>query len=183
MLTLSTSPPNSLTLFLDRTHQSKVTAKLLRDLDISVEVHRRHYLPATPDPEWIADVSQRGWVIISGDKGIRLDGINRYAVAKAGAKVFVLSDTESRGAEWAASLVAARHKILRIASENSGPFFCVVEKAGDTHVKSPDFMEGGGPLPKSASMLESQVFVPESSVPIAGDDDPPNRQTKIEFSS
>lgn len=139
-----------------------MTAKLLRDLDVSVEVHKRHYLPAAPDPEWIADATRRGWAIISGDKGIREDGVNRHAVIKARAKVFILSDTESRGAEWAASLVMARLKILRIAEENNGPFFCIVEKGKDHHVHKPEFFEEGGPIPKPASMSESQIASPDS---------------------
>jgi len=146
-------------LFLDATHQSKVTAKLLRDLDVNVEVHRRHYLPAVPDPEWIADSTSRGWVIISGDKGIREDGINRHAVIKARAKVFLLADTNSRGTEWAASLVMARKKILRIAEQNNGPFYCVVERGNDSHVHKPEFFEDGGPIPFS-SISESQIVSP-----------------------
>lgn len=148
--------PSSIVLFLDATHQSKVTAKLLRDLDVNVEVHRRHYLPAAPDPEWIADATGRGWVIISGDKGIREDGVNRHAVIKARAKVFLLTDTNSRGAEWAASLVMARKKILRIAEQNNGPFYCVVEKGNEHHVHTPEFFEEGGPIP-SSSISESQI--------------------------
>jgi hypothetical protein len=146
-------------LFLDATHQSKVTSKLLSDLDVKVEVHRRHYLPAAPDPEWIADATRRGWVIISGDKGIREDGVNRHAVIKACAKVFLLADTNSRGAEWAASLVMARKKILRIAEQNNGPFYCVVEKGSDHHVHKPEFFEQGGPIP-SLSISESQIAAP-----------------------
>ena len=146
-------------LFLDATHQSKVTANLLRALDVNVEVHRRHYLPAAPDPEWIADATGRGRVIISGDKGIREDGVNRYAVIKARAKVFLLADTNSRGAEWAASLVMARNKILRIADQNNGPFYCVVDKGNDHHVRKPEFFEEGGPIP-FPSISESQIAAP-----------------------
>jgi hypothetical protein len=136
-----------------------VTAKLLRDLDVNVEVLRRHYLPNAPDPEWIADATSRGWVIISGDKGIREDGINRHAVIKARAKVFLLADTNCRGAEWAASLVMARKKILRIADQNNGPFYCVIEKGTEHHVGKPDFFEGGGPIP-SSPISESQIAAP-----------------------
>ena len=146
-------------LFLDATHQSKVTQNLLRALDVNVEVHRRYYLPAAPDPEWIADATARGWVIISGDKGIREDGVNRHAVIKARAKVFLLADTNSRGAEWAASLVMARKKILRIAEQNNGPFYCVVEKGHDSHVHKPEFFEVGGPIP-SAPISEYQIASP-----------------------
>lgn len=127
------------------------------------KVHKRYYLPEEPDPSWIADASRRGWTIISGDKGIEYDGINRHAVTEAKAKVFILTDTESRGAEWAASLVMARHKILQIATENGGPFYCTVEKGKDDHVGKPRFIADGGPLPKPASISESQIAVPDLS--------------------
>jgi hypothetical protein len=181
---LERQPSSSITLLLDRTHSAKITAKLLRDLGVSVEVHKRYYLPEEPDPSWIADASGRGWTIISGDKGIEYDGVNRYAVTTAKAKVFILADTESRGAEWAASLVMARHKILQIASEHSGPFYCTVEKGKDDHVGKPRFMADGGPLPKPASMNESQVAVPEPSLtkPVP-EPDPPSSQPLLDFSA
>ena len=168
-------------LFLDATHQSKVTAKLLRDLDVNVEVHKRHYRPDAPDPEWIADATNRGWVIISGDKGIREDGVNRHAVIKARAKVFLLTDTTSRGAEWAASLVVARKKILRIAEQNNGPFYCVVEKGNDHHVHKPEFFEAGERIP-SPAISEFQI-----AVHVSGETEPtpaiprPATQEKIAF--
>ncbi len=168
-------------LFLDATHQSKVTAKLLRDLDVNVEVHRRHYRPAAPDPDWIADATSRGWVIISGDKGIREDGVNRYAVIKARAKVFLLADTTSRGAEWAASLVMARKKILRIAEQNNGPFYCVVEKGNEHHVHKPEFFEEGGPIP-SPSISESQIAAPlPAEIEVKPAIPPPATQEKMVF--
>jgi len=153
----------SITLFLDATHQAKITAKLLRDLGISVEVHKRYFLPTESDPVWIADCTRRGWAIISGDKGIEYDGVNRHAVVTARAKIFLLTDTESRGTEWAASLVMARHKILRTAAENNGPFYCAIEKGKDDHVGKPNFLEGGGPIPK-ATMTEAQIAVPETVI-------------------
>ena len=160
MPNLDQQPSSSITLLLDRTHQAKITAKLLRELNVSVEVHKRYYLPEEPDPNWIADATARGWAIISGDKGIEYDGINRQAVEIAKAKVFLLTDTESRGPEWAAALVLARHKIIKIATENNGPFYCTVERGKDDHVGNPRFLTGGGPLPKLATIVESQIAVP-----------------------
>jgi hypothetical protein len=150
-------------LFLDATHQAKITAKLLRDAGISVEVHKRYFLADAPDPERIADCTQRGWAIISGDKGIELDGVNRQAVVTARSKVFILADTTSRCVDWAASLVIARQKILKIVEDNEGPFFCNVEKGNDEHVGKVRFLEGGRPNPKAESMSEAQIAVPESA--------------------
>lgn len=156
-------PKSPKALFLDATHQAKITAKLLRDAGVSVEVHKRYFLADAPDPEWIADCAHRDWAIISGDKGIEYDGVNRRAVITARAKVFILSDTTSRCVDWAAALVVARHKILKIAKENNGPFYCKVERCKDEHVGVPQFLEGGGPIPKPTSIVESQIAVPETS--------------------
>jgi hypothetical protein len=141
---------------LDATHQAKITAKLLCDAGVSVEVHKRYFLADAPDPEWIADCTHRGWAIISGDKGIEYDGVNRQAVATSRAKVFILSDTNSRCVDWAASLVIARHTILNLVENNEGPFYCTVDKAKDDHVGNVRFLEGGGPKAK-AVIVESQV--------------------------
>jgi hypothetical protein len=168
-------------LLLDRTHQSKVTANLLSDLGVRVEVHKRHYLPDAPDPEWIVDAAQRGWIIISGDKGIELDGVNRRAVAQAKAKVFLLADTESRGAEWAASLVTARHRILQVASENDGPFFCNIEKSSAQHVRTPRFLEGGGPRPKEPTIMSETSTVKPIPTDMAAQ--PEISQDEFDFSS
>jgi PIN like domain len=168
-------PSSNITLLLDRTHQAKITAKLLRDLSIAVEVHKRHYLPEEPDPNWIEDSSRRGWAIISGDKGIEYDGINRQAVETAKAKVFLLTDTQSRGAEWAAALVLARHKIVKIATENEGPFYCTIEKGKDDHCGIPRFLKGGGPLPKPSAILESQIATPAEQKNEVNDELPRNR--------
>ena len=156
-------PKSPKALFLDATHQAKITAKLLRDAGVSVEVHKRYFLADAPDPEWIADCAHRDWAIISGDKGIEYDGVNRRAVITARAKVFILSDTTSRCVDWAAALVVARDKILKIAKENNGPFYCKVERCKDEHVGVPQFLEGGGPIPKPTSIVESQIAVPETS--------------------
>jgi hypothetical protein len=165
-LSNSTQPDLSVTLFLDATHQSKITAKLLRDLGVKVEVHKRYFLPNEPDPNWIANTSARGWAIISGDKGLEYDGINRQAVREAKAKVFILADTTSRTIEWASSLVLARHKILSIAADNNGPFYCQIEKGKDDHVGKPQFLDDGGPIPKPEGVSESQMAVPDKQAAV-----------------
>jgi len=175
-------PKSRTTLFLDATHQAKITAKLLRDAGVSVEVHKRYFLADAPDPEWIADCTQRGWAIISGDKGIEYDGVNRQAVVRSRAKVFILSDTNSRCVDWAASLVIARQKILKIVEENDGPFYCTVVKGSDDHVGKPEFLEGGGPIVK-APLFESQVPMPTvtSAEPARKEPSSSPAQTDIPF--
>jgi hypothetical protein len=79
-----------------------------------------------------------------------------------------------------------RRKILKIAAENDGPFYCTVEKGKDDHIGTPRFLEGGGPIPKIAAMIESQIATPEAvaspsketaQIPTTGDlPFPPNEE-------
>jgi PIN like domain len=149
------------TLFLDCTHQSNIAIKLLKALGCSVERHKTHFLPDAPDDEWIPVCAKRNWVIISGDKGIIQDGINRAAVQESKAKVFILADTTAKGADWAAALASAARKILWLASANEGPFYCRVARPTDSHVGKVEYLPGGGPLTVSP-IAESVIAVPEA---------------------
>ncbi|MGA2909792.1 MAG: hypothetical protein ABSE36_18985 [Terracidiphilus sp.] len=145
---MSSGQPNpSVVLFLDRTHESHLMIKMLRGIGAAFQRHGTFYKPDEDDHVWIPDVARQGWVIISGDKGIEKDGINRQSVIESKAKVFLLDDTSSKGAEWAASLVLAHKRIVRIAAENRGPFYCTVRKGSDAHVDESElrFHSGGGP--------------------------------------
>jgi PIN like domain len=152
-------------LFLDCTHQSNIAIKLLRALGCSVERHKTHFLPDAPDDEWIPVCASNKWIIISGDKGIINDGINRAAVQESKAKVFILDDTTGTGADWASAIALAARKILWLASANDGPFYCRVARPTDSHVGKPEYLPGGGPI-VVAPIVESAIAVPEDNVSI-----------------
>lgn len=44
----------------------------------------------TPDDEWLASVSQKGWVVISHDKRFHMDSLALEAVRQHNARVFYL---------------------------------------------------------------------------------------------
>ncbi len=162
--TLSTSqlpPEETVTFFLDRTHQSKDTARLLRKLGVRIELHKDHFPQDSEDTAWIPICAANGWIILTGDKGIEHSGINRAAVIASAAKVFIISDYRTRGLEQTASLIAARRKMARIAMVNVGPFYCSVEMAKDDHVGKPRFQPGGYAMSVEA--------VPESALPASGE--------------
>lgn len=158
---MSSVPPSGPMLFLDRTHQSGLMIKMLRGISASFHRHSTHFKPDEDDHVWIPKVASQGWVIISGDKGIESDGLNRQSVIDSKAKVFVLSDTHSKGAEWAASLVLAYKRILRVAEENNGPFYCTVDKGSDSHVGEVRHEVGGGAIVKPTPVAVPPKVVAE----------------------
>jgi hypothetical protein len=125
-------------------------------------VHKSHFVQDAPDGEWIPVCAANGWIILTGDKGIENDGINRSAVINSAAKIFMLYDHKSRGLEQTAALIAARKKIAQTALNNVGPFYCPIEMVGDSHVGKPRFYPGG-------------YAIQTESIP-----EPENQQEKIE---
>jgi len=154
-------------LFLDCTHQSKIARKLLGALACPAEFHKTHFKPDTPDDERIPVCAGRDWIIVSGDKGIVNDGINRAAVERSKAKVFILADTESSGADWAASIALGARKIFCLARTNEGPFYCNVKMGGDSHVGKVEFLPGGRPkavevTPPPIKETQTNISMPKS---------------------
>lgn len=82
----------------------------------------------TADPIWIERCASRDWVIVTGDKAIETDPVNRQAVIDFKAKVFLLDENNSRAVEWASAIIVGRRKLVSTAYENDGPFFASVKK-------------------------------------------------------
>lgn len=122
--------------------------EFLTALGMNVEVHRNHFHQDTDDHDWIPVCAQNGWVIISGDKGLEKAALNVRAVTDSAAKVFLLTDSNMKGIEWAASIITGRHKMQKIVDENNGPFFATISKGNDIHIGRPRFVGAGSPRPK-----------------------------------
>jgi hypothetical protein len=60
----SPSPP---IFFIDRDLGQRLVAQALREAGAQVEIHQAHFAPDSPDIEWLPEVSQRGWVVLTKD--------------------------------------------------------------------------------------------------------------------
>jgi hypothetical protein len=90
---------------------------------MKVEVHSDKFGPEEDDDVWIPKCAAGDLVIISGDKAIETDPINRRAVEESGAKVFMTVENNSKAEEWAAAIIIGRRKLAAIVDRNNGPFF------------------------------------------------------------
>jgi len=103
--------------------------ELLRKAGLRIVCHSDEFTDdMTADPIWIERCANRSWVIVTGDKAIETDPINRQAVIDFKAKVFLLDENNSRAVEWAAAIVVGRRRLVSTAYENDGPFFASVKK-------------------------------------------------------
>ncbi len=124
-----TSPPPIF--FIDRALGQRLVAKALRKAGAQVEVHQDHFAPDSPDTEWLPEVSQRGWIVLTKDARIGVNLVEQIAVAQSGARVFILSLKEgATGTEMAAVLVQAMTSMTRLITSQPEPFLAKVYAFG-----------------------------------------------------
>jgi hypothetical protein len=69
----------SITFFIDRCLGNKLIVETLRGAGLTVEIHDDHFSKNAPDIDWIPEIGQRGWVILTKDARIGKNRIERGA--------------------------------------------------------------------------------------------------------
>jgi PIN domain-containing protein len=107
----------------------KVVAHALRATGAKVEVHDAHFAIDSPDVEWLPVVGQREWVLISKDKRIRRNHLERAALLHAGVRAFFLTSGNLGGAEMAKVLLRQLGRLERLARDEEAPFIAIVTRS------------------------------------------------------
>ncbi len=95
---------------------------------LKIECHSPHFDNEEADDVWIRECAKRGWVIVTSDKNIENDPINRQAVVDSKARIFFLEEGTVRAIFWAAAIIVSKLRIYEIISLNIGPFFANIRK-------------------------------------------------------
>lgn len=120
----------SLTFFLDYQIGRYTVAEALRAAGARVEVHIDHFNQTAPDTEWIPEVGRRGWVLITRDKNIRRNPLERAAYEKAKLRGFVLTGEDMGGKEMADLLVTRLAGMVRRTACRPGPLLFTISRSG-----------------------------------------------------
>ena len=121
---------DKLVFFIDRALGSRRVAQALRDAGATVEVHDDHFAKDTADEDWLPEVARRGWVVLTKDRRIAYRTLERMAVARAGARLFVLVNQNMSAASMSAALVAALPRMGRFVGSEDPPFIAKVFQDG-----------------------------------------------------
>ena len=131
----SHSPPDgrgkSPTFFVDRSLGKLVVAQALREAGANVEVHDDHFSQDATDIEWLTVAGKNNWLVLSKDKQIRRNPLEREALASAGVKAFFLTQQGISGPEMAALFVKVLPGMISRASTQTGPFVYTISRAGE----------------------------------------------------
>jgi predicted nuclease of predicted toxin-antitoxin system len=126
----STPPKPALVFFVDRSLGQKVIAEKLRQNGVDVEIHDDHFPQNALDEDWLSEVGQRGWVVLTKDDRIRYRPAELAAYRQNKVRVFVLGSGEMKAQEMADAFVKAPPKIFRFTRKNSAPFFARISRNG-----------------------------------------------------
>lgn len=117
---------------------AKVIAALRPDVtfpgDPGATIHRRNRSrcpigdPSTPDEEWIPQIAQRGWLIITRDARIAHRPSEIGAVRAAGARLVTLGGSEAMGNWVQLEIIMTQWRRIEGLLEENGPFVYAVTR-------------------------------------------------------
>ncbi len=89
-----------------------------------------HFDPGTPDQEWLGEVGQRHWVVITRDERIRYrpNELRAYRMAKV--RIFLLTAGNLTSDGIVQTLCQACKKMLKFLENHDGPFIAKILKNG-----------------------------------------------------
>lgn len=99
------------------------------------ERHGRHFAPGTEDTEWLPLVGEKGWVLLTKDKRIRYNELEKLAVRQHKIREFYFSSGNYSGVEMAEILIAALHDMVRVFRRHKPPFIASIPKSGKVSVR------------------------------------------------
>jgi len=123
-------PPETPVFFLDRNLGRNKFSNILRTEGLRIEVHDDHFKPDASDPEWLSEVGERGWVVVTVDRRIRYRQLEWLAFKAGMVRAFAFSSGNLRAEEMAEIFVKALPKIMLFLEEEQAPFLATITKSG-----------------------------------------------------
>ncbi len=126
--------PERPTFFVDRCLGTLDVPRALRNAGALVAVHDDHFPQGCLDEEWLCVVGRKGWAVLTKDKWIRRNELERAALEDAKVAAFVLSAGDLSGEATGAAFVAALPKMEHILAKWDRPLIARVTQAGNVVV-------------------------------------------------
>jgi hypothetical protein len=99
------------------------------------ERHGSHFKPGTEDTVWLPFVGQKGWLLVTKDKKIRYNELEKAAVMHYRVREFYFSSGNYSGAEMAEMLIVALPEMAKICRRHDPPFFASITKSGKVNLR------------------------------------------------
>ena len=89
------------------------------------------------DEIWLPLVGKNGWVLLTADKRIRYNLLEKRALDKNRVREFVFASGNMSGQEMAEALEQGIRKMLRMCTRIDPPFVAAITRSGEIHLRWP----------------------------------------------
>ena len=122
--------PKHTVFFIDRCLGKHPILEMLKKTGVTVEIHDDHFPQNTQDQDWIPQIGELGWIILTKDARIARNTLERQAVALAGIRMFILASSKLTGEETAIAFRDGLTRMLKFIEKHPAPFIAKVYKDG-----------------------------------------------------
>jgi len=130
--------PEDYTFFLDENlHNCRPVVEALISAGFRHERHADHFSPGTEDSRWLPLVGTRRWLLLTVDKNIRFNELERRAVEQFGVRAFVFASVNLGARQMAEALAKAVADIVKLCNRQPAPFIASITKSGGVHLRYP----------------------------------------------
>jgi hypothetical protein len=135
---LSPSPPDPFVIYLDENLcNSSAILDTLAKLGVRYERHLAHFDRGTTDEKWLPLVGTEGWVLLTADKRIRYNFLEKHALEEHAVREFVFTSGNMSGQDMAYALELALPKMRHLCRKRKPPFVASVTRLGEVHLRWP----------------------------------------------
>lgn len=135
---LSPSPPDDFVLYLDENLcNARAILETLSKLGVPFERHLAHFSPGVPDETWLPWVGANGWILLTSDKRIRYNLLEKHALKIHAVREFVFTSGNMSGQDMAEALALALRKMRNFCHRTKPPFVASITRAGDVYLRWP----------------------------------------------
>jgi hypothetical protein len=123
-------------LFLDETsHNCTPIHAALESSNTDFVRHGSRFKPGALDEEWLPVVGGAGWAVLTCDKRIRYNQLEREKIIEYGIREFVFTSGNLSGKEMGEILTKALPKMKKLFEEYPAPFIATISKSGKVVVR------------------------------------------------
>jgi hypothetical protein len=112
----------------------RAIGRRLQHEGLRAELHDHHFAQGTPDAEWLPEVGQRGWVVLTKDTRIRYRPREKQALLAAGVRAFAFASGNLSGGQMAGAIVKALPKMLKLLATHRRAFVARITAASDVMI-------------------------------------------------
>jgi hypothetical protein len=134
----SPQPPDDFVFYLDENLcNSRAILETLTRLLVRFERHLAHFDRGVPDETWLPFVGSKGWALLTADKRIRYNLLEKRALQQHAVREFVFASGNLSGQDMAAALELAIPKMRRLCRNQKPPFIASITRQGQVHLRWP----------------------------------------------